>query len=268
MHNPKQIDMNEQTLSRMRQMKFYGMYDAFKSAIESNKMDDYTIDEFVWHLIQQEQDDRENRKVNRHITNAKFRYKASLEDLIYDESRNLDKNKVMRLAECSFVKDGENIIVTGSTGVGKSYLASALGHHACSRGFKVAYFNAAKLFTKMKMAKADGTYMKEMARIERQDIVLLDDFCLQPMDHQARLVLLDLVEDRHAKRSLIITSQYPTDTWHERIGDQTVADAILDRIIHSSHRVELEGESLRKKRGPQAQKEQQINTLDLRIENH
>jgi len=240
--------MNEQTLTRMRQMKFYGMYDAFKSAIEKNKMDGYTKDEFLWHLIEQEYDDRQNRKVNRHITNARFRYKANLEDLVYDVSRNLDKNKVMRLAECQYVKEGENVIITGSTGVGKSYLASALGHQACSKGLKVMYFNASKLFTKMKIAKADGSYMKEMAKIERQDVVLLDDFCLQPMDHQARLVLLDLVEDRHAKGSLIITSQYPTDTWHDCIGDQTVADAILDRIIHSAHRIDLEGESMRKKR--------------------
>lgn len=240
--------MNEQTLTLMRQMKFYGMYDAFKTAIENHQMDQYTKDEFLQHLILQEYDDRQNRKINRHITNARFRYKANLEDLVYDEARNLDKNKIMRFAECQFIKEGENIIITGSTGVGKSYLASALGHHACSKGYKVIYFNAAKLFTKMKMAKADGSYMKEMAKVERQDIVLLDDFCLQPMDHQARLVLLDLVEDRHSKRSLIITSQYPTDTWHDRIGDQTVADAILDRIIHNAHRVALEGESMRKKR--------------------
>jgi DNA replication protein DnaC len=240
--------MNEHTLEKMKQMKFYGMYHAFKSALETNRLDGYTTDEFVSFLVGTEHDDRQTRKINRYISNAKFRYKASLEDLIYDDTRSLDKNNVMRLAECSFIKQGENLIVTGSTGVGKSYLASALGHHACSKGYRVMYFNAAKLFAKLKIAKADGSYVKEIARIERQDVLLLDDFCLQPMDNQARLVLLDLVEDRHAKRSMIITSQYPTDTWHERIGDNTVADAILDRIVHNAHRVELTGESMRRKK--------------------
>ncbi len=253
--------MNEQSLTRMKQMKFYGMYDAFKAALDANQMDGYTIDEFVWHLIEQEYDDRQNRKITRHINNARFRYQANLEDLVYDQTRQLDKNKIMRLAECQFTKEGENIIITGSTGVGKSYLASAFGYHACSKGLKVMYFNAAKLFTKMKMAKADGSYMKEMAKIERQDIVLIDDFCLQPMDHQARLALLDLVEDRHAKRSLILTSQYPVDTWHERIGDQTVADAVLDRIIHNAHRIELGGESMRRKKQSITNENHQENNM-------
>lgn len=247
--------MNEQTLEKMKQMKFYGMYHAFKTALESNKLDGYTTDEFVSFLIDNEHDDRNTRKIKRHITNAKFRYKAELENLIYDQSRNMDKNRIMRFAQCGFIDEGENIIITGSTGVGKSYLASSLGHHACSKGYRVLYFNTAKLFAKLKIAKADGSYIKEMAKIERQDILLLDDFCLQPMDNQARLILLDLVEDRHAKRSMIITSQYPPDIWHERIGDKTVADAILDRIVHNAHRVELKGDSMRRKKQPKPQTE-------------
>lgn len=253
--------MNEVTLEKMKQMKFYGMYYAFKTALESNQLDGYTTDEFVSFLINNEHDARQTRKINRHITNAKFRYKADLESMVYDPGRNLDKNKIMRLAECSFIREGENIIITGSTGVGKSFLASALGHHACSKGYKVVYFNAAKLFAKMKIAKADGSYIKEMAKIERQDILMLDDFCLQPMDSQARLVLLDLVEDRHAKRSMIITSQYPPDVWHERIGDNTVADAILDRIVHNAHKITLTGESMRKKR-TQKQTTKTIETIN------
>lgn len=239
--------MNAQTLEKMKQMKFYGMYHAFKTALETDKLDGYTIDEFVGFLVDHEHDDRHNRRINRLVTNAKFRYKANLEDLSYHESRQLDKNRIMRLASCEFIKSSENLIITGSTGVGKSFLASALGHHACSQGYRVAYFNAAKLFARLKIAKADGSYIKEMAKIERQDVLLLDDFCLQPMDRQARHILLDLVEDRHGKSSMIITSQYPTDTWHELIGDNTVADAILDRIVHTAQRISLQGESMRRR---------------------
>lgn len=238
--------MNEQTLEMMKQMKFYGMYHAFKTALETDKLDGYTIDEFVRFLVDHEYDERETRRINRLITNARFRYKANLEDLSYQQTRNLDKNRMMRLADCDFIKSAENLIITGSTGVGKSFLASALGHHACSKGYRVIYFNASKLFARLKIAKADGSYIKEMAKIERQDVLLLDDLCLQPMDLQARHILLDLVEDRHGKKSMIITSQYPTSTWHEIIGDNTVADAILDRIVHSAQKIELQGESMRR----------------------
>lgn len=247
--------MNESTLEKMKKMKFYGMHDAFKTALETEQTEGYTTDEFVSFLIDNEHDDRQTRKINRHITNAKFRYNADLENMHYEQARNLDKNKVMRLAECSFIMEGENILITGSTGVGKSYLASALGHNGCSKAYKVMYFNTAKLFAKLKMAKVDGSYIKEMAKIERQDVLILDDFGLQPMDTQARLVLLGLVEDRHAKRSMIITSQIPVEEWYDVIGDKTVADAIMDRVVHNAHRLELKGDSMRKKRSKNGQTE-------------
>lgn len=240
--------MNEQTLEKMKQMKFYGMYHAFKTAMENQQTDGYSSDELVAFLIDSENDDRKTRRINRHINNARFRYKAELENINYDPSRNLNKNRVSRLGECIFIKEGENVLITGSTGVGKSYLASALGHNACSKGYKVMYFNTAKLFAKMKMAKADGSYIKEMGRLERQDLIILDDFGLQPMDSQARLVLLDLVEDRHAKNSMIVTSQIPVEGWYDIIGEKTAADAIMDRIVNNAHRLELSGESLRRKR--------------------
>ena len=240
--------MNEQTLEKMKRMKFYGMYHSFKTALESDKLDGFTTDEFVRFLIDTEYDDRETRKINRLVTNAKFRYKANLEDMSYDPGRDIDKNRIMRLASFEFIKSAENLIITGSTGVGKSFLASALGQHACSKGYRVMYSNAAKLLARLKIAKADGSYIKEMGKLERQDLLILDDFCLQPMDRQARHILLDLVEDRHGKRSMIITSQYPTDTWYELIGDNTVADAILDRIVHTAQKIELKGESLRRLR--------------------
>ena len=135
----------------------------------------------------------------------------------------------------------------GSTGIGKSYIASALGYQACSLGFKVAYHNAPKLFASLKMAKADGSYLREIAKIERQQLLILDDFGIQPLDAQSRSALMEIVEDRHGKGSIIITSQVPVNKWYEIIGEKTIADAILDRIVHESHRLELTGESLRKK---------------------
>lgn len=240
--------MNNTTLDKMKQMKFYGMHSAFKTALETEKTDHYTTDEFVGLLIDQEYDDRQTRKIKRHITNARFRYSAELENILYDEGRNLNKNRILRLADCAFLNEGENILITGSTGVGKSFLASALGHHICSKGYKIMYFNTAKLFAKMKMARADESYIREMAKIERQNVLILDDFGLQPMDSQARSVLLDIVEDRHGKNSMIITSQIPVEGWYDIIGEKTVADAIMDRMVHNAHRLELKGESMRKKR--------------------
>ena len=142
----------------------------------------------------------------------------------------------------------QNIIITGSTGVGKSYLASALGYQACINGYKIIYSNTSKLISKLKMAKADGSYIREMLRIEKQDLLILDDFGLQPFDAQGRASLMEIVEDRHGKSSLMITSQVPVKQWFDLIGEKTIADAILDRIVHDSIRIELKGESLRKRK--------------------
>src|ERR1039458_6329592 len=161
--------------------------------------------------------------------------------------RNMDKNQVMRLAECVFIDKKENILITGSTGIGKSYLISALGQQACSQGYRVMYASITKLFSKLKMAKADGSFINEIARIERQQLLILDDFGIQPLDAQSRAILMEIIEDRHGKGSTIITSQVPVVKWHEVIGEQTIADAIIDRLIHNAHRFDLTGESLRKK---------------------
>lgn len=239
--------MNNETLDKMRRMKLHGMYRAFKIAVESGKQETYTQDEIAAHLIEAEWDDRQNRSIDLKIKNAKFRYKAAFEEMNFHVPRNIDRNQIMRFADCSFIDRNENIVITGSTGIGKSYIASAIGHHACSQGYRVAYYNTPKLFSKLKMGKADGTYMKEVARIERQHLLILDDFGIQPFDAPARAALMELVEDRHAKGALILTSQLPVSKWHDLIGEQTVADAILDRIIHNAHRIELKGESMRKK---------------------
>lgn len=240
--------MNATTLEKMRKMKLFGMHRAFKTDIESGRADTYTPDEITAHLIEAEWDERQNRSIEQKIKNARFRYKALLEDIYYHPERNLDKNQMMRFADGSFIEKAENILITGSTGSGKSYLASALGHHACSMGYRVIYHSVPKLFSKLKMSKADGSYLKEVAKIERQQLLILDDFGLQPFDSPSRAVLMELIEDRHGKGALIITSQLPVSKWYEVIGEQTIADAILDRIVHSAHRLELKGESLRKRK--------------------
>lgn len=240
--------MNTTTLEKMRKLKFLGMHRAFKISMESGKHEAYTPDEIISHLIDAEWDERQNRNIQVKIKNARFRYKASLEDLSYQVERNIDKNQIMRLMECTFIDRSENVLITGSTGIGKSFIASAIGHHACTLGYKSVYYNVPKLFAKLKMAKADGSYLREINKIERQDLLILDDFGIQPFDAQARAALMEIIEDRHGKTSLIITSQVPVSKWHEIIGEQTIADAILDRIVHGAHRLELKGESLRKNR--------------------
>lgn len=238
--------MNE-TISKMKQMRLLGMSRAFQLTMESGKNEKFTPDEMITHLIDAEWDERYNRKLDRSVQSARFRYKSSIEQINYDNNR-VDKNQVQRLADCDFIKRGENIIITGSTGIGKSFLASAIGHQACSLGYRVLYQHNTKLFARMKIAKADGTYLKELAKMEKQHLLLIDDFGLQPLDAQSRSTLMEIIEDRHGKASIIITSQIPVSKWHDIIGEQTIADAILDRIVHDAHRIEMKGDSLRKKR--------------------
>jgi len=240
--------MNE-ILTKMKHMRLQGMANAFQRSLESGKNETFTPDEMITHLIESEWDERYNRKLERTVHAARFRYKASIEQISYEDNR-VDKNQILRLASCDFIKRSENIIITGSTGIGKSFIASALGHQACSKGYRVLYQHSTKLFSRMKMAKADGSYLKELAKIEKQHILLIDDFGLQPLDAQSRSALMEMIEDRHGKSSTIITSQIPISKWHEIIGEQTIADAILDRIVHDAHRIEMKGDSLRKKRTP------------------
>ena len=190
---------------------------------------------------------KSNRAIERSMHNARFRYKASIEQLEYSTERGLDKNQVHRLADGEFIRKKENLLITGSTGTGKSFLASAIGNQACLSGLKVLYTNATRLFAQLKIAKADGSAIKELLKIERQDLLIIDDFGIQPFDQASRSTLLEIIEDRHGKRSTIITSQLPIKQWHDVIGEKTVADAILDRLVHNAGRIELNGESLRKK---------------------
>lgn len=235
-------------MEKMRKMKFYGMARALKMTIEAGKSEHYTPDQLISLLVDSEWDDRQNRNIARTIHNARFRYKSAIEQIVFDEERVIDKNQIMRLAECDFIKRCENILITGSTGIGKSFIATAIGHQACLLGYKTMYFNASKLFSQLKMAKGDGSYSKEIKAIEKQQLIIIDDFGIQPLDGHNRAALMEIIEDRHAKSSIIITAQVPVNLWYEVIGEKTIADAILDRIIHGAHRIELAGESLRKKK--------------------
>lgn len=238
--------MNTDTLERMKQMRLFGMHRTFTTSLEQ-PAEQLTSDEMVAMLIDSEWDDRHNRAIERSLRNAHFRYKATIEELDYSAERGLDKNLLYRLADCEFINRKENVLITGSTGTGKSFIASAIGHQACQSGFRVLYANATKLFAQLKMAKADGSSIKELAKIERQDLLILDDFGIQPLDQQSRASLLDIIEDRHGKRSTIITAQVPVKQWYDLINEKTVADAIMDRIVHNAQRIELKGESLRRK---------------------
>ena len=160
---------------------------------------------------------------------------------------NLDKNRILRLSDGNWIREKKNIIITGPTGVGKSFIAVALGHQACVLGFKTLYFNCSKLFPRLNLFKADGTYLKELNKIQKQDVLILDDFGLQPLEIQSRLMLLEILEDRHGLKCTVMVSQLPVSSWHEIIGDKTIADAICDRIIHTAYRLEMKGESVRKK---------------------
>ena len=237
--------MNQETLDKMRQMRLLGMYNAFKISMESFKTESMTTDQFVAWLVS-EWDDRCNRMIERLIKQASFRYKASLEEVDYSLERGLERNLLERLAELSFVKESRDLFITGSSGTGKSYIATALGYRACQKGMKVLYANTARLMGQLKMAKAKGTILQELKKIERADLLVLDDFGIQPFDAGGRMNLMDIVEDRYGKKSTLITSRVPVKDWYDIIGEKTIADAVLDRIVHQAIRIELHGDSIRK----------------------
>lgn len=238
---------NQATIEKMRQLKLHGMTRAFEATMEMGTGKKFTADELLGHLIDAEWDDRYNRKITRLIKAAGFRYQASMEQIDYSINRNLDKNMLLRLSDCSWIQKNRDIIITGLTGTGKSFITSALGHQCCMYGFKVLYFNCSKLFSRLKSAKADGTDIKELKRIQKQNLLILDDFGMHLFDMQSKLSLLEIMEDRHGRMSTIIASQFPLTKWHDIIGEPTIADAICDRIIHNAFRIELKGESVRKK---------------------
>jgi len=239
--------MNNQTVEKLRDMRLGAMAQLHQQYVKENRLEGMTCDEYLALLTDHQWEDRENKKIERLLKHANFRHNASIGDINYASERNLDKNMFARLGTLDFMLRKENIIICGASGTGKSYLSQALGHQACITGVKTSYTVTARLIKRLKLSKVDGTYLKELEKLTKTELLILDDFGLQAFDSQDRETLMDIIDDRHGKRSTIISSQIPVSAWYEVIGGEgTIADAILDRIVNSSHRIDLKGESLRK----------------------
>lgn len=239
-------DKNTLSLELMHRMRLHGMAMAFTESLNSTVAENMTPDAFLVWLLSREWDYRATAAIQRLIKSAAFRYNAYPEEIDYSCARNLDRNQMERLFSMDFVRQARNLFITGPSGTGKSFIATALGHEACKSGIRTVYSNAAKLLGNLKVAKARGVLDTELKKIERAPLLILDDLFLVSLDPKERPILMDIIEDRHGRKSMIITSQIPVANWYEAIGDPTVADAMLDRIVHSAMRIELTGESLRK----------------------
>jgi len=237
---------NNQTIEKLKQMRLSAMAEMHLQHVKNNQFNKVTPDEYLALLADHEWEDRQGKKISRLLIQAGFRQKATIADVSYSENRNLDKNMFNRLGTLDFMKKNENIIITGASGVGKSYLAQALGSQACMMGYKTLYYNTARLLARLKLSKVDGTYIKELTKLAKADLLIIDDFGLQAFDNHAREALMDIIDDRFNKTSTIVSSQIPVSVWYDIIGEGTIADAILDRLVNSSHRIDLKGESLRK----------------------
>lgn len=236
-----------QITEQLNDLRLRGMSRSWEAMIETRQHQDISLSEGLEILLQAEKLDREQRRFDRLRKNAKFRYQASIEELHMDSARGIDRTFITSLATGDYLNNGESVIITGATGCGKSFIASALGHQACAQGYKTAYFNMQKLTRKLKIARLEGTILSFFMKLAKTHLLILDDFGLTHLEKQQQLDLMEIIEDRHARQSTIIASQLPVASWFDIIGEATIADAILDRLVHTSHRIELKGESLRKK---------------------
>lgn len=238
--------LQEQTIEKLNAMKLYGMAQAFRQWLDQSNAKDISPADLVGMLVDSESIYRENRRLSARLKQARFRQNACVEDIDYSHARGLTKAVMLELSSCRWVANHQNVIVTGQTGLGKSYLACALGQRACREGFTVIYRRVSRLFDEITQARADGSYTSLLRRLAKARVLVLDDFGLEVLSPSQRRDLLEVLEDRYGVSSTIVASQLNVKEWHAAIGDQTIADAICDRLVHNAHRLNLSGESLRK----------------------
>ena len=237
----------QETILQLEELKLKGMAECYKS-LQSVPVQEWPSSEMlVARLAEAERLYRNRRKTEMYLKTSKLRYNSVLEDVICSDERNLSKETLLKLMDCSFVDRAENLLITGKTGCGKSYLACALGRQACFMGKRVEYYSMNKFIERIALAKLDGSMIKVINHIQRNDLVIFDDFGLQPLHNNSRLALLQILEDCYQRKSVIVTSQLPVSKWYDYINEPTLADAILDRLLANAHRVELKGDSLRRK---------------------
>lgn len=238
--------LNQPTLDRLRALKLTGMAEAFYDQLQK-PMPDLDFEARLGLLIDREWHQRENRKLNRRLTQAKLQQAACIEDINFKHARGLNKATINELARGQWIQQHLNLLITGPTGCGKTYLACALAQKACLTGFTAKYYRLPRLWHELKIARANGSYPTWLAQLAKVDVLILDDWGLTAPDGEQRRDLLEMLEDRYQKKSTMITSQLPTTHWHEHLNEATLADAILDRLLHNAIKLELSGDSLRKK---------------------
>jgi len=234
-------------LEKLHSLKLNGIAKALEEQIQMEDLKELSFEERLGLLVDREVTERRNRKLRTLLKKAKLRLNASLEDIDYRHPRGLDKSLILSLASCQWVEEHNNILITGPTGVGKSYLACALAQKACREGYRTLYFRLTRLLQELTMARGDGRYGKMLINLAKNDLLVIDDWGLAPLDDHGRRDILEILEDRHNVRSTLVTSQIPVQNWHEIIGDPTLADAILDRLVHNAYKITLKGESMRKR---------------------
>lgn len=246
------------TLQQLRELRLDGMALSYESILQLPSHQHPEGHVLLAQLIDAEKLNRLQNRTQLLLKLSRLRFTASLEELSFTNGRNLSKDQIAQLADCSFIGRAENILISGATGAGKSFLACAIGHQACVMGHRTLYLNLNRFIEKIMLAKLDGSFIKLLNQMEKVKLLVLDDFGLAPMDQNTRLALLQILEDRYGKKSVLIASQLPVAQWHEYIGEPTLADAIMDRLFANAHRFELKGESLRKKEAVNSSKKQYL----------
>lgn len=239
--------LNEQTFDQLYLMKLIGMAEGFKEQLEQPSLRDLSFEERFGMLVERQWAWKENKRLKRLLKDAKLKLQASLEDIDYRTPRGIEKSVILSLASCNWIRNHQNLLISGPTGVGKTFLACAFAHKACREGFRSLYLRSPQFFYQIALARADGSYGTLMKRLAKTHLLVIDDLGLAPLTDPERRDLLEVIEDRHGSGSTLITSQLPIENWHDHIGDPTIADAILDRLIHNAHRIQLKGGSMRKK---------------------